>query len=70
MAVLVFLTAVGRVLLCVSIFLLAAFAVLFQIWKIVEAHPKLKKVQGLFWSAHQRFFKQMLMAAKVPACAK
>lgn len=28
------------------------------------AHPDLKKLQGLFWSSHQRFFKQMLMGAK------
>ena len=26
--------------------------------------------QGQFWSAHQRFFKMMLMACKVPACAR
>jgi hypothetical protein len=28
-----------------------------------------KRKQSLFWGYHQRFFKSMLMAAKVPACA-
>jgi hypothetical protein len=31
------------------------------LWKIVECHPRLKKLQGVFWSANQRFWKQMLM---------
>lgn len=26
-------------------------------------------LKGQFWGAHQRFFKQMLMAAKIPACS-
>ena len=39
------------------------------LWKIVECHPRLKKLQGVFWSANQRFWKQMLMACKVPHCA-
>lgn len=28
------------------------------------------KIVGQMWSTHQRFFRQMLMAAKVPSCAK
>ena len=39
------------------------------LWKVVAAHPKLKKLQGVFWSAHQRFFKQMLMGCKVSGAA-
>ncbi|PSC70731.1 strawberry notch [Micractinium conductrix] len=39
-------------------------------WRCVQAHPKMRKLQGTFWSAHQRFFKQMLIAAKVPHCAQ
>ncbi|EFN55772.1 hypothetical protein CHLNCDRAFT_51983 [Chlorella variabilis] len=39
------------------------------LWKIVQCHPRLKKLQGVFWSANQRFWKQLLMASKVPACA-
>lgn len=38
------------------------------LWDIVKRHPALKTLQALFWGSHQRFFKQMLMAAKVPAC--
>lgn len=33
------------------------------LWKIVECHPRLKKLQGVFWSANQRFWKQMLMVS-------
>ncbi|KAL4451948.1 hypothetical protein ABPG75_007610 [Micractinium tetrahymenae] len=40
------------------------------LWKIVRCHPRMKKLQGVFWSANQRFFKQMLMASKVPSCAQ
>ena len=32
--------------------------------------PSSHALQGLFWSAHQRFFKMLLMASKVAACAK
>lgn len=28
------------------------------LWKVVQVHPRMKKLQGTFWSANQRFFKQ------------
>lgn len=35
-----------------------------------EDSKKRTKIVGQMWSSHQRFFRQMLMAAKVPSCAK
>jgi hypothetical protein len=37
--------------------------------RFVGESGKKKPIGGLFWGAHQRFFKNMLMAAKVPSVA-
>lgn len=34
------------------------------LWKIVQCHPRLTKLQGVFWSANQRFWKQLLMVRR------
>ena len=37
--------------------------------QLSEKTGKFKRLSTIFWGAHQRFFKNMLMAAKVPALA-
>ncbi|KAG2496515.1 hypothetical protein HYH03_005339 [Edaphochlamys debaryana] len=46
------------------------------VYNVLRALPRAKNRQGrdikggLFWSAHQRFYRQMLMASKVKRCAE
>jgi len=46
---------------------------LFEVVRLTTGSMQNKRrniVTKLFWSAHQRFFKLMLMASKVPTCAE
>ncbi|GAB4819275.1 hypothetical protein N2152v2_006321 [Parachlorella kessleri] len=40
------------------------------LWQVVDTLQLGGRANSQFWGSHQRFFKLMLMAAKVPACAR